>query len=94
MADVNVTNDELASSIAQYKNQSAVISQQLQALEQQKAVAVKTLDMLSGAVQALEQLVVNIDNREKAAAEAPKDPAPVADPAPVSEPVAEAPATA
>ena len=94
MADVNVTKDELASSIAQYKNQSAVISQQLQALEQQKAVAVKTLDMLSGAVQALEQLVVNIDNREKAAAEAPKDPAPVADPAPVSEPVAEAPATA
>jgi hypothetical protein len=86
-----VDKGELANSIAQYKNQSAIISAQLQQLEQQKTVALKTIDMLSGAVQALEQLVTNITDREKAADDAAKAAAVV--PAPSPEPVAE-PATA
>lgn len=67
MAEVNVTKDELTSSIAQYKNQAQVIDAQLQQIEQQKSVALRLREQLSGAVQALEQLVKNVEAREKQA---------------------------
>jgi phage shock protein A len=95
-ANILVDKSELENSIAQYKQQSAIITAQLQQLEQQKAVALKTVDMLSGAVQALEQLVTNINDREKAAAavEAAIAAPELVVPAPSPEPVAEAPASA
>ena len=62
--------DMLESSIAEYKNQQEVANTQLAQLEQSyaqnKALAVQAIQMLQGAIVALEQVV---DNVKKAAAE-------------------------
>lgn len=84
---------ELQDSIVQYKQQHGTITGQLAQLEvnyaQNKAIAVKTLDMLSGAVQALETLVQSINDRKAAAEKAAADAAAL-EPANVTDPLATA----
>lgn len=47
---------EIDMAVAEYRKQYAQLTEQLQLLDEQRAQSVKTLDMLSGAIAALEAL--------------------------------------
>jgi chromosome segregation ATPase len=56
--------DALATAITQYRTQHEQITAQLALLDQNRVLAVKTQDTLTGAIAALEQVLQNVRDEE------------------------------